>query len=97
MQQKYDLLNNQGELAATHQCLKSAYCEAGATGNRIYTRFFIGPIDYIFYSSVERGSTAQLELVSVLSLPDVEDVRKTDGYLPSNRFPSDHLRLEAVF
>jgi len=50
VQEAYDKHKQTGSLLATHGLMKSAYCEAGATADTIYTRRFSGAIDYIFYS-----------------------------------------------
>ena len=41
--------------------------------------------------------TAKLELIKVLGLPSCIDFENDKGYIPSEKYPSDHLRLEAVF
>ena len=56
----------------------------------MYTKLFTGQIDYLFYSHNSLG------LAGVLQLPE-EHVIRQDCCLPSKRFPSDHLRLEAKF
>ena len=52
VQEAYDKHKQIGGLVATHRLLKSAYCDAGATADTIYTLRFTGAIDYIFYSGV---------------------------------------------
>ena len=56
----------------------------------IYTGLFKATIDYIFYNP------DCLNLVSVLQMPD-EDILKAQNCLPSKLFPSDHMRIEAIF
>ena len=56
----------------------------------IYGSLFKGTIDYILYNP------AALKLVSVLQMPGPE-VLKYQHFLPSKLFPSDHLRIEAIF
>lgn len=51
---------------------------------------FKGTIDYILYSP------AFFKLMSVLEMPD-SDTLRAQHFLPSKRFPSDHLRIEAIF
>mmetsp|Transcript_17001 Transcript_17001/g.20428 ORF Transcript_17001/g.20428 Transcript_17001/m.20428 type:complete len:228 (+) Transcript_17001:156-839(+) len=48
-------------------------------------------IDYMFYSS-----NGDLICTDKLSIPEEEDVA-ADGYLPSLRYPSDHLAIGAQF
>ena len=56
----------------------------------IYGKVFEGTIDYIWYNK------SILQLKSVLEMPSIAQVR-SENFLPSKRFPSDHLRIEAVF
>ena len=55
-----------------------------------YTVNFKGTLDHIFYSK------DKLEVTHLLGMPDDRIVAKERG-LPSTAFPSDHLRIEAVF
>ena len=53
------------------------------------TQYYKQNIDYIFYSN-------NFQLIKILKLPNLEQVQE-DDYLPSNKFPSDHLRLYAEY
>ena len=55
-----------------------------------YTRNFHGTIDHIFYTN------KSLELTHLLQMPDISEVER-DGTLPSTKYPSDHVRIEAKF
>jgi mRNA deadenylase 3'-5' endonuclease subunit Ccr4 len=53
------------------------------------TAFYSNTIDYIFHSRY-------LKLTKILKLPDTKQIREED-FLPSVKFPSDHLKLFAQF
>lgn len=53
------------------------------------TQFYKKTIDYIFFSK-------SLKIHKILRLPSEEEVTK-EKYLPSAKFPSDHLKLYAEF
>ena len=53
------------------------------------TKFFKKTIDYIFFSK-------KFKIKKILKLPSEEDVDK-EQFLPSEKFPSDHLKLFAEF
>ena len=55
-----------------------------------YTESFNGTLDHLFYNK------DLLDVVSLLDIPDEHDVTREKG-LPSTLFPSDHVRIEAVF
>ena len=83
-----------GELRL-QQPLASAY--AVTLGQEpLFTNFagppsnFIGTLDYLFFSH------RQLTVTHVLQLP-TEDTVRVERFLPSSRFPSDHLPLLAHF
>jgi CCR4-NOT transcription complex subunit 6 len=54
-----------------------------------FTESFCGNIDYIFYSS-------NLLPLKILKLPSLEEA-KSEGFFPSTKFPSDHIKLFAQF
>jgi mRNA deadenylase 3'-5' endonuclease subunit Ccr4 len=54
-----------------------------------YTEFFKNTIDYIFHS-------ANLKRSKILILPEKEELA-LEGFLPSSKFPSDHIKLFAEF
>jgi mRNA deadenylase 3'-5' endonuclease subunit Ccr4 len=54
-----------------------------------YTENFRNTIDYIFYSN-------WLELIKIKKLPSKEEVSSC-GFLPNQKFPSDHLMIFAEF
>jgi len=61
-----------------------------------YTRQWQGCIDWIMYSS------QSLNLISILKIPPIEELSAEDMEteildLPNKLYPSDHLRIEAVF
>ena len=56
----------------------------------IHGSLFKGTIDYILYNP------SALTLISVLKMPE-PDLLKAQNFLPSKLFPSDHLRIEAIF
>lgn len=51
----------------------------------------LGSIDYVFYTP------RLLRLTEILDLPDHNDVIGEFGCLPNTFFPSDHLRMGAIF
>ena len=51
----------------------------------------LGSIDYVFYTP------RLLRLIEILDLPDHNDVIGEFGCLPNTLFPSDHLRMGAIF
>jgi mRNA deadenylase 3'-5' endonuclease subunit Ccr4 len=54
-----------------------------------FTENFRNTIDYIFYSNA-------FMLKKILKIPSREQV-STEGFLPSSKFPSDHLMIAAQF
>ena len=54
-----------------------------------YTVSFQGALDHIVHND-------KLEVVSLLELPRDEELMEEQA-LPSKKFPSDHLRIEAKF
>ena len=54
-----------------------------------YTCFFKNTIDYIFYSKA-------LLPLKIYKIPDLNEVTK-EKYLPSSKYPSDHLKLYTEF
>lgn len=54
-----------------------------------FTESFRNTIDYIFYSN-------NLELIKILRMPEREELSK-EGFLPSKKFPSDHIKLFSEF
>ena len=55
-----------------------------------FTRNFYGTLDHLFYNK------DKLEVMSLLETPELSDVER-EGTLPSTLYPSDHVRIEAVF
>lgn len=55
-----------------------------------YTEKFYGTLDHILYNA------DRLEVTHLLETPDVMQAMKEKG-LPSLLFPSDHVRIEAIF
>ena len=79
--------------------LSSAYEDYNQTAGKsmrnrhpktIFGKIFEGTIDYIWYNK------STMSLVSLLEMPTMAQVR-SENFLPSKRFPSDHLRIEASF
>ena len=57
----------------------------------MYLREFKGTVDWVFYSK------QKLNLVGRLDMPLVADLEEDGAQIPSKLFPSDHLRIGAVF
>jgi len=55
-----------------------------------YTVKFKGTLDHLFYNA------DHVKLLKLLEMPSHDDVKKQEA-IPSNLFPSDHLRMEAKF
>ena len=55
-----------------------------------YTESFKGTLDHIFFNK------DRLEVTHLLETPDVASVARDRG-LPSILYPSDHIRIEAIF
>ena len=55
-----------------------------------YVQNFQGTLDHIFYN------TDQLKVTHLLETPDESQVLREKA-LPSTMFPSDHVRIEAIF
>jgi mRNA deadenylase 3'-5' endonuclease subunit Ccr4 len=53
------------------------------------TEYFKNTIDYIFHSK-------SFELLRILRLPESKEIFE-EGFLPSSKFPSDHLKLYAEY
>ena len=94
----YERLKADGRLEPVAEKLKSAYQDYFPQGETmaerhpktIFGKIFEGTIDYILFNQVT------LSLVSVLEMPNITQVR-SENFLPSRQFPSDHLRIEAIF
>ncbi len=89
MQLNYDRVIKEGRYNIVHKLFMSAYKEGNCEADTVYTSNFKGQIDYLFYSD-------RIGLSRVLELPN-ECVLSEERSLPSSKFPSDHLRLEACF
>jgi len=98
VQASYDKLKAEGKLLPVAGTLSSAYENyepSGKTARQkhpktIFGKIFEGTIDYIWFNK------SALSITSVLEMPTLAQVR-SENFLPSKRFPSDHLRIEAVF
>ena len=55
-----------------------------------YTANFQGTLDHLFFN------TDRLTVTHLLDIPDEREVKRETA-IPSTLFPSDHLRIEAVF
>ena len=55
-----------------------------------YTVSFKGTLDHILYEK------SHLEVLELLEMPSDDEI-KAEGGLPSTKFPSDHMRIEAKF
>lgn len=96
--QAYEKLKKAGKLLPISNKLVSAYQDYFLSGRNmlerhpytIYGSMFKGTIDYILYNP------GALKLVSILAMPD-EAIMRAQNFLPSRLFPSDHLRIEAIF
>ena len=110
MQKKYKTINERGKetnLAPIRDNLQSAYAfyqlPPGETNysdsfsrtdtsppHTNYTVKFKGTLDHIIYRQ------SAITLLELLEIPKEEDL-KAGGAIPSVKFPSDHLRIEAKF
>ncbi len=70
--------------------LKSSYSSIGELSFTNYTPYFVGVIDYIWYS------TNSLHATGLLGDVDKDYLQRVPGF-PNYHFPSDHLALLAEF
>ena len=54
-----------------------------------YTANYFGTLDHLLYDS------KRIRLMKLLNTPEVDEVAAK--FLPSEKYPSDHVRIEAVF